>query len=72
MSEYVVNFDFTTFHKGSRMVGRNGTITVETKKSIPELNSELELLENFCAGEMLKLNPKFKIFMVQVKTIEPK
>jgi len=68
MPTYDIDFDFTTVHRGSRFMGRSGTLNVTTKIPIDQ-ERDKEELEQLCANFVLQKKPTFKIFMVQIKKI---
>lgn len=71
-NEYMVYFDFTTVHKGSKFVGRHGEISVITKASMEDIQKDRETIEQMCVDAMLELKPKWNIFMITIKQILPK
>lgn len=68
MPTYDIDFDFTTAHRGSKFIGRNGTLNVTTKISV-ELERDRKELEQLCANFVLQKKPTYKIFMVQIKSV---
>lgn len=72
MNEFLVYFDFTTYHNKSRFVGRSGELSINSDCSLDECNSDLETIQNLCAQYIKSLKPKCKIFMINIKSIVQK
>lgn len=68
---YNIQFDFTTVHRGSQFIGRTGQCDISSKVELTEDNKEDDDLKSFCAYAIRSHNPKWKIFMINIKTIQP-
>lgn len=68
MPTYDIDFDFTTAHRGSKFIGRNGTLNVTTKIPI-ELERDKVELEQLCIGFINQKKPKWNVFMIRIKNI---
>jgi hypothetical protein len=66
---YLVKFDFTTYNNGGRFTGRSGQIEIES--SLPEKDIDKDFVKQLCVNEVLRLKPTYKIFMLDIKSIEP-
>lgn len=68
MSSYMVYFDFTTIHRGSRFVGRSGQVDVTCKEEI-DINKDADDLQNVVASFIHSKYPKWNILMINIKSI---
>lgn len=67
----MVYFDFTTFHRGSKFIGRSGQLSISTDASLEECNQDLETIQQMCVDYILTNKPKWNILMVNIKSIVP-
>lgn len=69
-NEYMVYFDFTTV-KGNKFTGRSGQVEITTEAPLEELDKEDAGLIRVCANFVHSQKPKYNIFMLDIKNIEP-
>ena len=71
-NEYMVYFDFTTF-RGSYITGRSGQLNITTEFSLEQLEDEeiRETIKQLCINFVYSKKPKWNIFMLDIKNIEP-
>lgn len=67
---YMVYFDFTTVHRGSRFIGRSGELYVTTEYSPDEIIKSQEL-SNLIASVIYSKNPKWNILLMNITQIIP-
>ena len=70
LNRFLVKFDFTTVHRGSRFVGRSGECEIQ-HPILKELDPKNDVLLSCCAQSILLIKPEFKIFMVNITEITP-
>lgn len=68
--EYMAYFEFTTF-RGNSFTGRSGQLCINSELSLEELKNEYETIKQMCVNFVLSKKPKWNIFMLDIKTIEP-
>ncbi len=66
--EYMIDFDFTTVHRGSRFVGRNGQLNLNSIEEIDE-NSDKDAIESSILQYIHSQRPKWNIFMITIKKL---
>lgn len=66
--EYIIYFDFTTYHANSRFIGRSGQLAVNCKVQ-PDIEKDKSEIESLIAAFIHSKKPKWKIFMIQIKNI---
>ena len=42
MNAFTIDFDFTTFHRGSKCVGRNGSVDVTADLTLSKVKEDIE------------------------------
>ncbi len=65
---YLVKFDFTTYNNGGRFTARSGEIQIES--SIPKNKIDKDFVKYLCLKEVVRLKPTYKIFMLDITSIE--
>jgi hypothetical protein len=69
VNRYMVHVEFTTY-RGNSLTGRSAGVCLETAGSIDDLWSDIETVKKLCVGYILSKKPTYKIFMIDIKTIE--
>ena len=64
---YLVKFTFTAV-RGNKFSARSGQMEIET--NTPKKNIDKTFLKQLCVNEVLRLKPTYKIFMLDIKSIE--
>ncbi len=65
---YLVKFSFTTV-RGNCFTGRSGQIGIDT--DVPQSEIDKKVVKQLCVNEILRLKPTYKIFMLDITSIEP-
>lgn len=71
MNEYLVQYDFTTFHSKGKFVGRSGQIGIKTDNTLEQVNHDVEQIKQLCVNYILSEKPKWNIFMITITGIQP-
>ena len=71
LKEYKILFDFTTYHKGSKFIGRSGEVFVTAKHELSDSDKLDDELLYLCSQAIHYNKPSYKIFMITIKHIIP-
>lgn len=69
MSNYKIDFDFTTVTKNGRFTGRSGYLTLNTKATIEQLSMDHDSLQKVCTEFVRSSKPRWNILMITIKNI---
>lgn len=67
--KFIAYFDFTTFHRGSKCIGRTGQVCFETEYSLQEVNNNLDEVQSLVVSFVHSKYPKWKILIINVNKI---